>query len=104
MPSRATGYNRRSSKVDDSEGKRRGPQSRRPGNGNGGDSMTPRDAMWNAHQTAEYLNVSARWVYQHANDGLLPYHRYPGSALMRFDPAEIRGFARGEWKPPLKIA
>lgn len=60
--------------------------------------------LWDSADVAEFLKVSRSWVYQHAETGLLPTNRLPGSAVLRFEPAMIKAYARGEWKPPLKIA
>jgi excisionase family DNA binding protein len=56
--------------------------------------------LWMADEVATYLRVSRSWVYQHAEAGTLPVIRLPGSSLLRFDPEEIRAYARGEWRPP----
>jgi excisionase family DNA binding protein len=61
------------------------------------------EPLWTADEVATYLRVSRSWVYQHAEAGTLPVIRLPGSSLLRFGPAEIRAYARGEWKPP-KVA
>jgi excisionase family DNA binding protein len=66
--------------------------------------VPPDDGMWTPDEVAAYLRVSRRWVYEHAANGHLPSRRYFGSSKVRFVPAEIRAYARGEWKPPLKIA
>jgi excisionase family DNA binding protein len=53
--------------------------------------------LWDAKDAARYLKVSRSWVYQRAEAGLLPYLRVGG--LLRFDPAVVRSFARGEGQP-----
>jgi excisionase family DNA binding protein len=53
--------------------------------------------LWDANDAAHYLKVSRSWVYQRAESGLLPCLRVGG--LVRFDPATVRAFARGEIKP-----
>lgn len=58
----------------------------------------PADELWDANDAARYLKVSRSWVYQRAESGLLPCLRVGG--LVRFDPATIRAFARGEVQPP----
>jgi excisionase family DNA binding protein len=61
----------------------------------------PADAgneLWDANDAAHYLKVSRSWVYQRAEAGLLPCLRVGG--LLRFDPAAVRAFARGEVQPP----
>jgi len=56
------------------------------------------DELWDANDAARYLKVSRSWVYQRAEAGTLPCLRIGG--LLRFDPATIRAFARGEIQPP----
>lgn len=58
----------------------------------------PADELWNANEAARYLRVSRSWVYQRAEAGLLPCLRLGG--LIRFHPATVRAFARGEVQPP----
>ena len=58
----------------------------------------PADELWDANDAARYLKVSHSWVYQRAESGLLPCLRVGG--LVRFDPATVRAFARGEVQPP----
>jgi excisionase family DNA binding protein len=53
--------------------------------------------LWDANDAARYLKVSRSWVYQRAEAGLLPCLRVGG--LLRFDPAMVRAFARGEVQP-----
>jgi excisionase family DNA binding protein len=55
------------------------------------------DELWDANDVARYLKVSRSWVYHRADAGLLPALRVGG--LVRFDPAVVRGFARGEAQP-----
>ncbi len=57
-----------------------------------------RDELWDANGVARYLKVSRSWVYQRAEAGTLPCLRVGG--LIRFDPATVRAFARGEVQPP----
>ncbi|HEX3696238.1 MAG TPA: helix-turn-helix domain-containing protein [Polyangia bacterium] len=56
------------------------------------------DELWDANDVARYLKVSRSWVYQRAESGRLPCLRVGG--LVRFDPATVRAFARGEVQPP----
>jgi excisionase family DNA binding protein len=56
------------------------------------------DDLWDANDVARYLKVSRSWVYQRAEAGHLPCLRLGG--LVRFDPATVRAFARGEIQPP----
>jgi excisionase family DNA binding protein len=57
----------------------------------------PPDDLWDANDVARYLKVSRSWVYYRAEAGLLPCIRL--GALVRFDPAVVRAFARGEIQP-----
>jgi excisionase family DNA binding protein len=58
--------------------------------------MTPSqpDVLWTVEDVAEFLRVSASWVYLHIKLGDLPYQRIGG--LVRFFPQEIHAYARGE--------
>lgn len=49
-----------------------------------------RDVAW----VAEFLSVSRSWVYQACASGVLPCVRI--GALLRFDPAAIQAWLRGE--------
>jgi excisionase family DNA binding protein len=65
------------------------------------------EAMWTAEQVAAYLKVSKRWVHASAHAGNLPATRLTGrkrNILWRFVAADIRAYARGEWKPEAKSA
>jgi excisionase family DNA binding protein len=59
--------------------------------------------LWTVKDVAAFLRVSKTWVYERAEQGLLPVVRFPGSTLVRFDPAMIEKVARGEWKPPRDV-
>lgn len=52
------------------------------------------EALWNAEDVAKFLKASRSWVYQKAEAGVLPSLRVCG--LLRFEPATVRAFARGE--------
>jgi hypothetical protein len=52
------------------------------------------DQLWNAIDVARFLKASRSWVYQKAEAGLLPCLHVGG--LLRFDPVQIRAWARGE--------
>lgn len=52
------------------------------------------EPRWDVKDVAAYLKVSKSWVYQRANAGDFPCHRY--GAHLRFDPEVIRRYARGE--------
>jgi hypothetical protein len=59
------------------------------------------DALWTAEDVAAYLQASRSWVYQKAEAAVLPSLRVCG--LLRFDPAVVRAFARGEIQPAAVI-
>ena len=59
-----------------------------------------REELWDANGVARYLKVSRSWVYQKAEEGTLPCLRVGG--LLRFEPATVRAFARGE-RTPAKV-
>jgi excisionase family DNA binding protein len=61
----------------------------------------PQSSLWDANDVAAYLKVSRSWVYQRAEAGLLPVLRLGG--LLRFEPDEVRAFARGDSRPPRLI-
>lgn len=56
-----------------------------------------KQGLWTAKQVGVFLQVSRSWVYHQAEAGLIPCLRL--GSLLRFDPAAIRRFALGEWKP-----
>jgi hypothetical protein len=57
-------------------------------------------SLWTAKDVAGYLRASPSWVYQKSEAGLLPcLPPLPGSNFLRFDPAAIKAYARGEWRP-----
>jgi len=62
---------------------------------------TDREPLWMVADVAAYLRVSRSWVYHRAEVGELPCLRI--GALLRFDPEEIRAFARGERPPGAKV-
>jgi hypothetical protein len=56
--------------------------------------------LWTAKDVAGYLRASPSWVYQKSEAGLLLcLPPLPGSNFLRFDPAAIKAYARGEWLP-----
>ena len=55
------------------------------------------DRLWDPNDAARYLKVSRSWIYQRAESGELPCLHVGG--LIRFDPATVRAFARGEVQP-----
>jgi predicted DNA-binding transcriptional regulator AlpA len=62
----------------------------------------PGDAMWDAKDVAAFLKASRSWVYLQTNAGVLPHHR--AGALLRYDPEQIRAYARGELKTAPRVA
>ncbi len=62
------------------------------------------ERMWTVAEVAAYLSVSKWWVRRRVHAGLMPGYMYPGSRPMRFDPSEVRAYARGEWRPAAKSA
>lgn len=58
-------------------------------------------SLWDARDVAAYLKSSRSWVYQKAEAGQLPCLRIGG--LLRFDPAAIRAYARGERPVPARV-
>jgi excisionase family DNA binding protein len=51
------------------------------------------EALWDAVDVARYLKASRSYVYKMAKAGILPCLRI--GAMLRFDPARVRAFARG---------
>ncbi len=51
-------------------------------------------SLWNSEDVALYLKVSRSMVYKLGQTGELPCLRV--GACLRFDPAVVRAFARGE--------
>ncbi|MGC4117006.1 MAG: helix-turn-helix domain-containing protein [Myxococcales bacterium] len=60
------------------------------------------EGLWDARDVAAFLKVSRSWVYQRTERGLLPCLRVGG--LVRFEPAAVRAWARGEQLPPAPSA
>ena len=54
---------------------------------------TPDEPLWDALETARYLNISRASVYNLANSGKIPVVRI--GALLRFQPREVRAFGKG---------
>lgn len=52
------------------------------------------EPLWTWREVADYLRASRSWVYKAAEAGTLPSLRIGG--LLRFDPAAVKAFARGE--------
>ncbi len=58
------------------------------------------DRLWTVHQAAAFLGRSTSWVYKAAESGVLP--RAKGMAWgLRFLPADLMAYARGELPAPL---
>lgn len=57
-------------------------------------SASTNEGLWDARDTATFLKSSPSWVYHQAQAGNLPCLKIGG--LLRFEPAAIRAFARGE--------
>ena len=60
------------------------------------------EPLWDAMDVARHLKVSRSWVYQRAEAGELPCLRVGG--LLRFEPARIYAYARGELEPTRVVA
>lgn len=58
-------------------------------------------SLWTASDVATYLQTSRSWVYHQSEAGKLPCLRVGG--LLRFDPATVRAFARGESRAPTSV-
>jgi|SRR5438270_6386742 excisionase family DNA binding protein len=56
------------------------------------------DRLWTVRQAAAFLGRSTSWVYKAAERGELPRARGLGWGL-RFVPADVHAFARGESSP-----
>ena len=52
------------------------------------------ERLWDASDCATFFKASRSWVYQQAERGVLPSLRVGG--LLRFEPAAVKAFARGE--------
>jgi excisionase family DNA binding protein len=61
----------------------------------------PVEGLWDANDVARFLKASRSWVYHRAESGELPCLRVGG--LLRFDPAAVRAFARGELRPGARV-
>jgi len=71
--------------------RRQSAQERRGANGSSG---KPGDALWDVETAAGYLSVSRSMVYKLEQAGELPCVRI--GACIRFEPAVVRSFAKGE--------
>ncbi|MBZ4414342.1 helix-turn-helix domain-containing protein [Myxococcus sp. XM-1-1-1] len=52
------------------------------------------EGLWDANDVARFLKASRSWVYQRAQAGQLPCVKIGG--LLRFEPAAIRAFIKGQ--------
>lgn len=59
-----------------------------------GQQPKPCEGLWRVEDTARFLNMSLSWVYKESAVGSLPSIRI--GASLRFEPEQIRRFARGE--------
>lgn len=50
------------------------------------------DCQWRVKEAAKFLSCSISWVYKAASKGQIPCTRI--GAMLRFDPEELRAFAR----------
>jgi excisionase family DNA binding protein len=48
--------------------------------------------LWDVNDVAQFLSVSRSWIYQRAEQGLLPHLRVGN--LLRFEPDVLREFVR----------
>jgi excisionase family DNA binding protein len=67
--------------------KRRGKR-RKPASGEAKYAGIPKKWM-GVQEVAEYLGVSHHSIYQYVQESRIPYHRIPGSHILRFLVAEI---------------
>jgi hypothetical protein len=63
--------------------------------------MTREEGLWDAKDVAAFIKASRSWVYQQAESGVLPSFRVCG--LLRFEPAAVRAFVRGERAPVARV-
>jgi predicted DNA-binding transcriptional regulator AlpA len=66
-------------------------------------NILPTDRLWTVQQAATFLGRSTSWVYKAAERGQVPRARGLGWGL-RFVPAELHDFARGERASPSVLA
>lgn len=62
----------------------------------------PTDRLWTVRQAAVFLGRSESWVYKAAERGELPRARGMAWGL-RFIPAELQAYARGEAPPAAPV-
>lgn len=56
------------------------------------------ERLWKVSDVADFLQMSASWVYKQAEAGLLPVRRL--GASLRFSQNDIRAYVAGTWRPP----
>jgi len=66
-----------------------------------GNPTSPEDTLWTVKDVAAYLAVSRSWIYQRTAAGTFPHLNVGG--LLRFDPAEVKAWARGQQAPGAKV-
>lgn len=89
-------HGRRGSSLITADDRRRSAVERRGGGGRG---QAGSDALWDADAAARYLSVSRSMVYKLEQAGELACVRI--GACIRFEPAAVRAFARGEHSAPV---
>ena len=55
------------------------------------------EQLWSAEDVARFLGASRSWVYARVASGEMPHLRLSGQ-MVRFDPDEVRNWARGHRK------
>jgi excisionase family DNA binding protein len=54
--------------------------------------MNEAESQWKVKEAAKFLSCSTSWIYKAAAKGLIPCIRI--GAMLRFDPEQLRAFAR----------
>lgn len=60
-----------------------------------------RERLWRVDDVLAYFDCSRSWVYQKVASGELPHLNIGG--LLRFDPDEIKAWARGRAAKPARV-
>jgi predicted DNA-binding transcriptional regulator AlpA len=60
-------------------------------------ALPPDNELWDVAAAAQFLKMSASWIYKRVEHGELPCVRVNGWAL-RFVPAQLREWAEGQGK------
>jgi len=58
--------------------------------------MNDAESQWKVKEAAKFLSCSTSWIYKAAAKGLIPCIRI--GAMLRFDPEQLRAFARGRMR------